>query len=280
LKYARPEGLGAIVEGDPPDDYEEEVETVPTWTINQLVAYNVQRARKARGWSQEYLGHQLERYTGKRWTNAAVSAAERSWNTGRVRRFDANELASLSSIFEMPIDFFFLPPDEEEFQELALRTSTPGDSFPYEDDSYRPMDVAFLVNKLNLTTAPHEYVDRLELAINRHTGKSLYGSGAGSQSDTSPEAEKSVDPDDPARAQVGERVEGDIPYFRAAAQDIIEEWRANEDIPYTDMIHLIRNNADELAYQIMSIFRRESQFKRLESTADDADPPGVEAGNQ
>lgn len=97
----------------PPDDR-------PSFTANQLVAYNVRRARAARGWSQEYLGRQLEHVTGRVWSKATVSAAESSWRGGRPRRFDANELLAFSSVFKVPIGYFFLPPDEAEFADASF----------------------------------------------------------------------------------------------------------------------------------------------------------------
>lgn len=86
----------------------------PTLTINQLVAMNVQRVRKARGWSQEELGEALTRLTNRKWSPASVSAAESSWRGGRVRRFDANELVAFSLIFKLPVSHFLLPPTDDD----------------------------------------------------------------------------------------------------------------------------------------------------------------------
>jgi transcriptional regulator with XRE-family HTH domain len=98
---------------DAPDAEVESEVTWPVLTANQLVAYNVQRARKARGWSQEVLGGKLERMTGRVWSKTSVSAAESSWRGGRVRKFDANELLAFSIVFDLPIAFMFLPPDDD-----------------------------------------------------------------------------------------------------------------------------------------------------------------------
>lgn len=53
----------------------------------------------------------LDMYTGRTWSNASVSAAERSWQGGRPRRFDASEIVALAKIFDEPVGFFFLPPE-------------------------------------------------------------------------------------------------------------------------------------------------------------------------
>ena len=81
-------------------------------SVNELVAYNMTRARRERGWTQQEVAGRLQRYTGRPWSNASSSAAERSWQGGRSRKFDANELVALSVIFDFPIAYFLLPPDD------------------------------------------------------------------------------------------------------------------------------------------------------------------------
>lgn len=81
-------------------------------TVNQLVAYNMTRARRSRGWTQQEVAERLEKYTGRSWSKASISAAERSWQGGRPRKFDADELLALSVIFDTPIGYFFLPMEE------------------------------------------------------------------------------------------------------------------------------------------------------------------------
>lgn len=81
-------------------------------TINQLVAYNMTRARRSRGWTQQEVADRLEKYTGRPWSKASISAAERAWQGGRPRKFDANELVALSVIFETPVAYFLLPMQE------------------------------------------------------------------------------------------------------------------------------------------------------------------------
>jgi len=81
-------------------------------TVNQLVAYNMTRARRLRDWTQQEVAERLAKYTGRPWSKASISAAERSWQGGRPRKFDANELVALAVIFEMPVSYFLLPPDD------------------------------------------------------------------------------------------------------------------------------------------------------------------------
>lgn len=82
-------------------------------SVNELVAYNMTRARRERGWTQQEVAERLQRYTGRQWSNASISAAERSWQGGRSRKFDANELVALSVIFDFPVAYFLLPPDDQ-----------------------------------------------------------------------------------------------------------------------------------------------------------------------
>jgi transcriptional regulator with XRE-family HTH domain len=79
-------------------------------SANQLVAFNLMRLRRHKDWSQQDVAELLEKYTGRSWSNASVSAAERAWQGGRPRRFDASEILALSQIFDEPIASFFLPP--------------------------------------------------------------------------------------------------------------------------------------------------------------------------
>lgn len=76
-------------------------------TVNQVVARNITRWRKAAGLTQEELG---KRMGG--WSNAAVSAAERSWDGGRRREFDADTIDALAVALGVPVLAMFLPPDD------------------------------------------------------------------------------------------------------------------------------------------------------------------------
>lgn len=55
----------------------------------------------------------LEPFLGQRWSKATFSAAERSFDhPERIRQFTADELTAFAAAFELPVPFFFLPPDE------------------------------------------------------------------------------------------------------------------------------------------------------------------------
>lgn len=80
------------------------------YTPNQVVAYNLARAREARGWSQEEAGRRLEAHLGTAWSKATFSQAERSIDPGRSRGFTADEIVAFSRCFGFPVTWFFLPP--------------------------------------------------------------------------------------------------------------------------------------------------------------------------
>ena len=82
-------------------------------TPNQVVAYNLARARLFRGWTQEQAGEALAPYLGTRWSVANFSAIERSVDGGRIRQFTADELFALSRGFGLPIGFFLTPPGDD-----------------------------------------------------------------------------------------------------------------------------------------------------------------------
>ncbi len=80
-------------------------------TTNQVVAYNVAKARAIRGWTQEQAAEELAPYLGAKLSAASFSALERSaWNPGRIKVFSADELVALCRGFDLPIGFFLVPP--------------------------------------------------------------------------------------------------------------------------------------------------------------------------
>lgn len=111
-------------------------------TINQLVAYNMTRARRSRGWTQQEVADRLEKYTGRPWSKASISAAERAWQGGRPRKFDANELVALSVIFETPVAYFLLPMQEGN---KAVVMAQPEDQKP---DGFHWIGVGLLLKRV------------------------------------------------------------------------------------------------------------------------------------
>lgn len=82
------------------------------WTASQVVAHNLTRARELRGLTQTEIAERLTRFTGTNWSQATVAQAEGSVGGQRVRQFTANELVALARTFDLPVLYFFLPPDD------------------------------------------------------------------------------------------------------------------------------------------------------------------------
>lgn len=84
-------------------------------TPNQVVAYNLARARALRGWTQEEAAEKLAPSWGSRLSFASFSAMERSaWRVDRIKVFSADELLALSRAFDLPVGYFFTPPPPAE----------------------------------------------------------------------------------------------------------------------------------------------------------------------
>jgi hypothetical protein len=83
-------------------------------TANQVVAYNLMRARKMLGLSQTEAAQRLKPYLGALWSKTVYSTIERSYQGKRVRQFTADDLVAFSRAFELPVVYFFLPPRAED----------------------------------------------------------------------------------------------------------------------------------------------------------------------
>ncbi|MDQ6698435.1 MAG: helix-turn-helix transcriptional regulator [Actinomycetota bacterium] len=82
-----------------------------TMTPNQVVAYNVVKARAIRGWTQEEAAEALAPYLGAKLSGPSFSALERSAvKVERIKQFSADDLLALSRGFDLPIGYFFTPP--------------------------------------------------------------------------------------------------------------------------------------------------------------------------
>ena len=82
------------------------------WTASQVVAHNMAQARDVRRLTQAEVAERLSTFTGSPWTQASVAQAEGSVAGGRVRQFTANELVALARTFDLPVLYFFLPPED------------------------------------------------------------------------------------------------------------------------------------------------------------------------
>jgi hypothetical protein len=90
-------------------------------TPNQVVAYNLHRARMLRGWLQEEAAEKLEPYLGVRWSKAVYSAAERSYvRSDRIRNFTADDIVAFAKAFQVPVTWFFVPPVPDDQGRIPL----------------------------------------------------------------------------------------------------------------------------------------------------------------
>ncbi|WP_459752883.1 helix-turn-helix domain-containing protein [Streptomyces sennicomposti] len=207
-----------------PRDAEESQPSLTTdgrqaWTINQLVAYNLSRARRAKGWSQDEFARRLEAFTGRRWSNASVSAAERSWESERIRKFDANELVSFALILGVPVFYLLLPPHRDGDPEVTLRTSNPGD----QPEEWRVLTSAELINVLDPTEAGGTLLDELDEASLKYRGSRIFTTGpvhvtADTQFTYGDEGDE-VPPPEVARALLGD---GPLPDVLRRAAELLE----------------------------------------------------------
>ena len=100
------------------------------WTASQVVAHNLTQARELRGMTQTEVAERLSQFTDTPWTATTVAQAEGSVTGNRVRQFTANELVALARTFDLPVLYFFLPPEDKSG---ALRTpDVAGPGSPWE----------------------------------------------------------------------------------------------------------------------------------------------------
>ena len=93
-----------------------------------MVAHNLTRARQLRGLTQSEIAERLSTFTGTPWSAVTVAQAEGSVTGQRVRQFTANELVALARTFDLPVLYFFMPPEDRSGE---LRTPDAGD-MPWE----------------------------------------------------------------------------------------------------------------------------------------------------
>lgn len=126
-------------------------------TINEVIAFNLARARRRAGWTQEEAAERLSQAMGKRWSNATLGAAERSWETERVREFNGDELMAFSKVYGQPLAYWFLPPDGGE-KTQTYRLGADGQEISNFD----------LLRTVLPLGASHEFVDLARLATRQH----------------------------------------------------------------------------------------------------------------
>jgi len=97
----------------------------PLWRPNQIVAFNVAKARLLRGWTQEQAAEALAPYLGTKMSGASFSAIERSVDVGRGREFNADELLAFARGFRLPLAWFLTPPSA--WEGVGIATPDAGD---------------------------------------------------------------------------------------------------------------------------------------------------------
>lgn len=113
---------------------------------NQIVAYNLRRARELRGWTMEEAADRLEGRLGALWSKASFSAAERSFlPNNRIRQFTADDLVAFAATFDLPIWWFLMPPpaDEHRLSEYRVWLGFRQDE---DEDSGEPQQVTVMVS--------------------------------------------------------------------------------------------------------------------------------------
>lgn len=78
---------------------------------DDVVSYNLKRARDLRGWKQPEAAERVSRYLGKTWSVQVYGDAERAYRIKRVKNFSATEVIAFCRAFELPLVWFYLPPD-------------------------------------------------------------------------------------------------------------------------------------------------------------------------
>jgi hypothetical protein len=92
----------------------------------QIVAWNLERIRRKRRWSQEEAAVKLEPYLGYRLSRAAFSQAEQSLAGKRIRRFDADEIVAFARAFDVHVPYFFCVPAPHFGHKAVVVNGKPG----------------------------------------------------------------------------------------------------------------------------------------------------------
>jgi transcriptional regulator with XRE-family HTH domain len=88
---------------------------------NQVVAFNLKRLRDERDWSADKTRDELGKLLGRPISLASYSAMERSIDSDRIKRFDADEIFAIARAFGVPIWVLFDPPINYKLQPVRIR---------------------------------------------------------------------------------------------------------------------------------------------------------------
>ncbi len=78
-------------------------------TPNAVIAWNVRRLRRERGWTQAELAERLSERDDKPWTFSIVSDVETVGRADRDRQFTVNEVSVLARVFQVSMIALFVP---------------------------------------------------------------------------------------------------------------------------------------------------------------------------
>lgn len=87
-------------------------------TLDQVAAWNMAYWRKKAGLTQRELGERIG------WTHAAVSEAEKTWDSGDTRKFNAPLLLRLAAALGVPLTALLLPPEDVGAYEITIDGGT------------------------------------------------------------------------------------------------------------------------------------------------------------
>ena len=89
---------------------------------NQIVAYNLEKLRRERGWTAVETARRLGALLGKKISLASYSAMERSVEGRRVKSFDADEMFALARLFGVQVWLLLAPPINFRLHPVRVRS--------------------------------------------------------------------------------------------------------------------------------------------------------------
>lgn len=88
---------------------------------NQIVAFNIERLRRERGWGAQETANRLGSILGREISLASYSAMERSIEGKRIKHFDADEIFAFARVFGVRVWTLFWPPINYHFARVRMR---------------------------------------------------------------------------------------------------------------------------------------------------------------
>lgn len=232
--------------------YQRTAEPAEPLTPNQLVSYNLLRARRARGWTQQELGERIARYTGRAWSNASISAAERAWQGGRPRKFDADEIAAFCHVFDVPFGYFLLPPEDVNMLEISTAED--------EQFAFIPRIPVIEYLKYILGVDPTaEFLDRAQESVSRHASLDFIPAKMEWIPDITPAAASAYGPGPKKRSIVEETIASRPDYLGTFKHAV-----ANLGLPPDMVVDLYRAETADDANRLLAGYLEAREHLRIE----------------